>query len=254
MVASTILYKYKIYCNTEAEYVYGYNTTPPATCYHNNTHTVNLNSIQEMEKIDPGSVSIKEDKIDIDRTIKIFTICVEDAAFGETTLVTYTFPVIVSMYSFKFITDSSNKGDEFSLHANENTTFGLILDDLEIGATSFHSPPALILYCLIGFHITITDGTNTDELGMVIAIDKNTNIITTENATTHAFSATNTLVQMTIKVLDKLKIGGAGVYDFCGDVIGGTVVPMGTVAKFRYKNNSTSGDPKSLYLYLTTLC
>lgn len=250
----TTVYQYKIYCNTESTYVEGWGQTPPTQCYNNTGHTVNSGSVQIINAVASNTVSITEDKIAISRTAKIFDGTVGHVAFGTTASYTFTFPVLLSFYSFQFITDASNTGDDFSIVVNEDTTLGLITADQIIGDTIIHAPAALMLYGLIGYHIKLTDGTNTNDLGMITDIDKVNNTVTTLNATTFAFSATNTLCKMTIKVLDNIRIGGAGIHKFCEDIIGGTVVPKGTVVKLYYTNNATSGADKSLTLYMTTLC
>jgi hypothetical protein len=39
------IYKWKLYCITEASFVYGYSNLAPTTCYNNPAHTINPNSI-----------------------------------------------------------------------------------------------------------------------------------------------------------------------------------------------------------------
>jgi hypothetical protein len=251
---TTTIYNYKIYCNVEMIYISGWGTIPPTTCYNNNTHSVNVDSIQIINSIGSDTVTIKEDKIEISRSAKIFDIAIENVAFGETKIVNYVFPIEVSFYSFQFMPNANNTGDEFSIYANPDTVMGLITTDAIIGDTVIHVPISIMSYALIGFHLKLDDGTNVDDLGMLTIFDKINNTVTMELPTTHAFSATNTLVKMTIKIMDKAKIGGALLHKFCDDIIGGSVVPAGTIVNFIYTNNSTSGDPKSLYFFMTTLC
>lgn len=247
------VFKYKIYCTTEAAYVTGWGLVAPTLCYNNTSHSVNSSSVQLLETISSNQVSIKEDKIDIGRTVKIFDGTI-DAAPSTTGTDTFIFPTTVSFYSFQFVTDSTNKGDDFSIYANEDTVLGLITADAAIGATVINAPMALILYGFVGYHLKLSDGTNTDDLGMITAIDKVNNTVTVHIPTVHAFLSTNTLVKMTVKVLDSIRIGGAGLHKFCEDIIGGTTVPKGTVVNLYYTNNATTGDNKTLTLYMTTLC
>lgn len=247
------VYEYKIYCETEAAYVTGLSKTEPTVCFNNNTHTVNTASVQIIDTISSNLVSIKEDKLDVGRNTWVESIDISNVDANQTVSVSFTFPIAVSMYSFTFITDSTNKGDYLSIYANEDTTLGLIGADLNIGVTSMTGPAGLILYGVVGFHITVTDGTNTDYLGIIKSIDKVTNIVTFEHATTHSFSSANTLVKMTVRVLDDLRICGSGIYRFFDDVIGGAAIPAGTVAKFSYTNNSGSENDKFLSIYMTCL-
>jgi hypothetical protein len=249
----TAVNQYKIYCETEAQYVTGWSTSSPTVCYNNNTHTVNANSVQLLDTVNTAIVSIKEDKLDIGRNTMVASASMLDVAPNSTVVTYYTFPISVSMYSFSFVTDSTNKGDELSIYANEDTTLGLIGANVNIGVTSLTAPIAFSLYGSDGFYATITDGVNTDYLGMVLTMNKNTNVITFSNATTHAFSSANTLFKMTVRVFDSVRIGGPGVYKFFDDVIGGAAIPAGTAVKLSYKNNASTGDNKELTVYLSCL-
>ena len=250
----TTVYRYKIYCNTEATYVQGLLETEPTVCFNNSGHSINVNSIQIIETISQNLVSVKEDKVNIQRNTWVDDIPILDVAPGETKIVSYTFPFIVSLYSFMFVPDSTNKGDNVSIIANENTTMGLIGADITAGATTLLAPIGLLTYGMVGLWLIITDGTNTDDLGMILAIDKVTGIVTFQTAAVHNFSSTNTLVKMTVKVMNAIRIGGPGVYRFFDDVIGGAPIPTGTVVKFKYTNNSPVETPnKELVIYLSCL-
>lgn len=250
------VYKYKIYCTTEEKYVEGWGTTAPTVCYNNNTHTVNSNSVQTIDTIASDAVSIKEDKVQVARNVKIEFIEFKNVESNSTQTVEYKFDIVTSMYSFQFMADDTNKGDELTI-AGVDTTMGLIAASLSPGATTLYAPPALLAYGTQGFYLKLTDGTNTDELGYILSIDKIAGTVTFQNATTHSFSSSNTLVKMTYYIMKSVKIGPPATYMFCDDVVGGTAVPLNTVVKFIYKNNSMPGDltdePKSLIVYLTLL-
>jgi hypothetical protein len=252
-MTTSIVYKYKIYCTTEAAFVEGWSTTAPTTCYNNNTHTVNSNSVQLLETVSQSTVSIKEDKVDIGRNVYVKSIEFPSVAAEATETVDYTFPLTTSMYSFKFLFNERNVGDRISIYANPDTTLGLITSNVSAGATVIGAPAALMLYGWPGFHINLTDGTNNDPLGIILSMDRVNNTVTVQTPTEHAFSSTNTLVKMTIRVCDEMLISGPGYLPFGEDVIGGSGLPPGTKARFIYTNNSISGDPKTSCVYLTLL-
>jgi len=56
----TTIYKYRIFCNAEAQWVEGYGITRPTVCYHNNTHDVVPNSAQELYSVSETTVKIDE--------------------------------------------------------------------------------------------------------------------------------------------------------------------------------------------------
>ncbi len=244
---------YKIYCNDENKYVSGWSVAPPSACYNNNAHDININSVQLIQTISTDTVKIKEDSILIPRNVWIkhieFT-----GIYPQTSQDQYfTFKIPISMYSFTFVTDNTNKGDEFTIAVNPDTPLGLITENLNAGVTTLHAPPGLLLYGWNGFELKITDGTNTDDLGMILSIDKDTGIVEFENKTEHNFSSNNSVVKMTYYTMKNFKFGAPGVQRYGDDIIGGASPPIGTVVKFTYNNNSASGDPKNFIMSLTLL-
>jgi hypothetical protein len=244
---------YKIYCNTEAVYISGWGLKPPSTCYNNNTHDVNVNSVQLLSTVTSNEVTIKEDKIQISRNTKIIQIPIIDVLPGESATVDYLFPINMSMYVFDYTANEDSVGDLISIHANPDTVLGLIGADMLVGDNTFIGPPALIAYAVVGFYLTISDGTNSDNVGIITNIDPNTSIVTVEHSVTNAYLSVNTLVRMTIRILDELIIERVGVRTYGGEIIGGAAIPKGTVARFIYKNNSITSPSASIFLQLICL-
>jgi hypothetical protein len=214
---------------------------------------VNSNSVQLLETVSQSIVSVKEDKVDIGRNVYVKSIEITNVAAGDTGTVDWIFPLVTSMYSFKFLFNNDNIGDTISIYANPDTTLGLITSNVNVGDTVIGAPAGLMLYGWPGFHLNITDGVNNDHLGIIKSMDRINNTVTVELPAEHSFSSTNTLVKMTIRVCDEMLISGTGYLPFGEDVIGGSGLPAGTKARFIYKNNSVSGDPKTLCVYLTLL-
>jgi hypothetical protein len=251
------VYKYKIYCVTENKYVEGFSTGVPTTCYNNNTHSINPNSYQLLDTISTEQYTVKEDKVPVARNVVIECIQFVDVKSASSQSVDFKFDIVTSMYSFKFMADDTNKGDEITISVNPDTTLGLITSSITAGATTIGAPPGLLAYGWPGFNLKLTDGVNTDDIGRILAIDKINSTVTFSIPTVHSFSSTDTLVKMTYYTMRDLKIGPSAVYAFCEDIIGGSAPPSGTVVRFTYKNNSQPGDlldqPKSLNIYLTLL-
>ena len=254
---SVTVYQYRIYCNTENTFVTGWGTTPPTTCYNNNEHAVNELSIQVIQTVSSDQVTIKEDKIEIARNLAIKQIEFKDVPTNSSQHVEFTFELLYSMYSFKFMADDTNKGDEITIAVNPDTTMGLITQDVKIGDTVIYAPAALILFGYPGFYIKLSDGVNTDDIGFIKNIDKVNGTITVSEPAQHNFSLTNTFAKMTYFTMRDIKIGSAGMYTFGEDVVGGSAVPLNTVVRFTYKNNARlfdlTDEPKSLILYLVLL-
>lgn len=256
-IATAAVYNYKIYCITEEEYVSGWGKVEPTACYNNPAHSVNPYSVQLIEVVNNTEVVIKEDNVQISRNFKVITIEFSNVMPNTSQSQYYTFDIVTSMYSFKFATDDTNKGDTLSISANNDTPLGLITANVTAGDTTIHAPAALFVYGKVGYYVMITDGTNTDQLGYIKSIDPVAGTIVVKTAATHNFSSTNTLLKMTLYTLKDLKIGPPQMYNFANDIIGGTAVPVNTTVKFTYTNNASEevleDIPKSLVIYLDIL-
>lgn len=245
--------KYEIYCTTEDTYVIGWGETPPTKCYNNALHDVNPNSVQLLDTIASNVVTIKEDQVTVTGNKWIQSINITGVAPQETKSTVYTFPITMSLYSFMFVADSANDGDYISIIGNENTNVGLITGDLSTGATTIGLSALAISKIVPGFYISLTNGVNTDDLGLVLSIDKVNNTVTVQTAATHSFTASNTYAIISVKVLNNLLINGAGFYRFFDDVIGGTAVQAGGKVTIKYTNNDPliGGTTKKIAVYLT---
>lgn len=111
--------------------------------------------------------------------------------------------------------------------------------------------PTVIEHSEIGFHLKITDGVNSDDLGAIIYKDSNT--VYTEFAPTNTYSAASpTYVMMTVYVLKDHQAGHPTNHTVGDSKIGGTHVPANTIVYVTYKNNhnatqTLSGSVDHLY-------
>ncbi len=250
---------YQIYCVTESAMIEGlsFTSSPPTVCYNNNAHQVNLSSVSLLGVASDKVVTIKEDKVAIARNVKIEAINFVNVESNSSQTVDYKFNIITSMYSFKFMTDDTNKGDFITIVSNPNTPLGLITQNVAGGATTFYAPPALLLYGQQGFNVVLSDGTNTDDIGYIKTINKTTGAVTFSTPTTLSVLASNGLGYMIYYIMQNVPIGTPATYAFGEDVVGGSAVPVGTIVRFIYQNNSQPGDltdePKSMTVYMTIL-
>ena len=104
----------------------------------------------------------------------------------------------------------------------------------------------------LGFEITLTDGTNTDDLGEVVDINTGNNTITVETATTNSFlAATPTYVQFTVVFVD-MEIGATGYMNVAAHKIGSAPLPKNTPLVCKYTNKSPT-DTKRFVAYIEAL-
>jgi hypothetical protein len=247
--------EYKIYCTTENQYVSGWGTAPPTVCYNNNAHTVNANSVQVIQVISSDQVTVKQSTVITNKNTRLETVKFTDVAVDATQTQTYTFLYPSNLYSFTFAVDDTNKGDEITIVFNENETMGLITQNAGIGDTVINAPAALLLYGNVGYNLTLTDGVNTDDLGLILAIDTNADTVTVQNATTHAFLASNTSAKMSYFVMKNMTLSNAGVYKWFDEIISAAAPAVDSVITFRYKNNgifrAIDDTPANFVIYMS---
>jgi hypothetical protein len=102
--------------------------------------------------------------------------------------------------------------------------------------------PTVIQYVSTGYYIKLFDGTNTNDVGRVISVDKVKNCIYVENNTTYNFNIGSVILQ-TIYLIKDAIIGNPNNYLIGGKKIGGTYIPEDTIIKIYYSNLSST-DPK----------
>jgi ribosomal protein L24 len=139
-----------------------------------------------------------------------------------------------------------------TVSVNKDTNLGLITENAVIGDTTIKVSTASIRGFYKGFYAAVTDGTNRDELGRILAIDTNTNTVTVENAFTHNYDSSNSTVLETYYVMRDLPIYGLDVSELGQSVLNTTPAPPGTVVTFEFNNNNADSNstPKSVRVYL----
>lgn len=245
-----IIYKYRIYCITEGQNVYEWNTVEPTTCPNNTAHTINPNSISIVDQRAPNITTIAQETVPTGGWFKTETMIINAATGpGVVTTLTRSWPFNISLLNLYFQTTDAHTGDALTIDWASDVTIGVLTGNLSAGATTATVSISVIQNISIGFNVSFTDGTNQDNCGRVIAIDTINNSITFETATVHSFSAaTPTYVQVTVSPLDNLIFGPPTVYNVAQHVIGGSHVPANQVATAYYTNNSN--EAKQLYVNL----
>jgi hypothetical protein len=247
--------KYRVFCNDEQKFIEGWSEDEPVLCFNNNSHKINLNSIQVVETISDSQVKIIEDNISVSRNIKVETLSVVDVPADSSTSSTYVFKSTASMYSVRFHTDVSNSGDEVSLTVNPNSTIGVITSPITAGDTVINPPITMFSFKGLGFSAKVTDGVNTNNLGRILSMDHLNETIEVENAAIDDFAA-GSVFQISYHIMENVLLGAPGAYTFGDDMIGGVPVPRDTNLLLTYKNNDSAGSgnpPKMIVMYLSVL-
>lgn len=233
---------WRIYCETESDWTYGYlheDTGNPTSCFTDPGHTINSNSCQELDTVSDTQVIIKEESTPTGGHFKAkgykMTCPVGSSNYD------YSYPHPISALSITLPTTSDHTDDQIEVQVGPDTTIGTITADVSASDTVITVSQSVIDNIDKGFYVTLDDGTNTDDLGLVTSIDYNLLTITVQTAATKAFaSATPTYVKITVKVIDDFTIGPAQRYELGKDKIGGSYVPTNTIVRVKYTNNGSS--------------
>lgn len=94
-----------------------------------------------------------------------------------------------------------------------------------------------------GYYITLDDGTNSDDMGIVIDVDKVNDKLYLEKNGAHSFSpATPTYIKQTVKHIHDFEVGEAWEHVIGESKIGGTYLPPDTFVTVKYMNKSSDKD------------
>jgi len=152
-----------------------------------------------------------------------------------------SFPYGVNILSAEAYCSPENDGDHFEFQIAPDTIVGNITVDVSASDTIFIVSDSVIENVYVGVHVKLDDGTNIDDCGEIIAIDKNNNQITVETAAVNSFTAaTPTNVKMTIFQAKNIHLKNGHRIILGESKIGASYVPANTVMRFRYYNSEAA--------------
>lgn len=159
----------------------------------------------------------------------------------------FSFPIPVSVFAAQVLGDSAWDGDEIEFCIAPDTSLGLIsadvsVDDdvIDVGATAWGA-------LKVGYYLKLDDGTNVDELGMVIE-KQSDNKVKVETKAVHSFTAASTQAKMTVKMIPHGHLPSCSRLVIGDSKIGGTYIAANTTMRIRY--NNANGAVKNFEFWL----
>lgn len=255
-MSTTTITKYRIYCNTEANWIEGWGVTSPTVCYNNNTHNVNESSSQILESISTNQVIVQEENIPTNGNIKLdcHTFDIPVGASGSITNYESTYPHPINMISLTFCPSQDNIGDTIIADVGHHTTIGYLTENISSGITGgitgFSVSQTVIDYLNLGYLVTLNNGITSCEMGRCVMIDSTNNRISTEFATNTNFSVSSpTYVQQTVEMVKNLHFPYSTIpIDIGDDKIGSSYVPTNVIGRIRYTNNNGLAKKFTFYM------
>ena len=140
---------------------------------------------------------------------------------------------------------AENIGDTFSFVSARNTPVGALTADVSSGVILNVSDTVLV-NINVGFEVTLQTGTTEQNLGECITIDSVAKTITVQNAVTSLFPA-GSVVMITIKRIENLKITSDRLITFGGHNSNSTLAPAGLKGTVLYKNSTNVAKQFSVF-------
>lgn len=148
-----------------------------------------------------------------------------------------SFPHPVSLMAAEWNNDSGFATDEVELQVAPDTTTGAITQAVAVNDTVINVASTVTANAQIGYFVKLDDGTNSDDLGCITAIDATAGTITVSTAAANAFAvATPSLIKQTIKMVPAMELDGYGRVVLGEAKIGGSYLPANTTLRARYNN------------------
>lgn len=238
---TTIVNKYRLYCETESAYRYVWGEIEPTVCPSGTEHTIQQESVVIVDNIaeDHIEASIQEEEVPTGGHYQAKNVLMTISG-GVEEHYSVSWPHPISLLSATYITQSGATGDEICACVGKDTIIGVVTATLSGSETEIPVSTSVVENVKIGYVVKLYDGVNEDMLGRVLAV-KNSSIVV-EIPVENSFSnSPTTYVRQTICLLDH----GSPIIENQTTVLGSTkigasYIPSGVNLTFHYKNNGST--------------
>lgn len=246
------VYKYKVWCEDDEKYEYLWAESTPNKCPANPAHTITTSATTIVDQIKTNTVRIQENVVATGENYQIDQYEIV-AAPNTITSCLYTNPDYgINAFNVVLSTQEENRGDTLDIVISPNTIVGIAMAAILTGDTVFTVSTTVLDYAMVGYRLSIADGTNTDICGVIRSMDRLTSQITVSIAATHNFSPLSpTYIKIGIAYTRfPLKFGPAATMAFGTSKIGGSYIAAGTEIRLNYTNNSST--EKTMLIFAET--
>ena len=227
--------RYRLFCKTENAYQYAWTDCLPTACPNNNSHTIDNSTVSIVDSISSAAVEVvQQTGTGGNYTCQSFCF---DVPANSTVTQQYSWPYPVSISTMHFTSDTTQVGDYILGQIAPHTVVGSLTADLSTTGTVLSVSPSVAQTAVTGTLATVTDGTNTVNLGNFYNIDAINNTVSIQNPPQIPFTAASpTLVMMTFQNIS-LEIGQPELYSFGSQQLKGASMPANTVMQISYTNS-----------------
>lgn len=241
--------QYKVYCNDECTYHTAWYPAMPMTCPVSYRHSIDpAKTIKITSRpVDVTLVRIQEENTLTNGNFRYesFTFACPSNCVTSNNIV---FPYAINILSTQTTTTSDNTDDILDvIVVPKNPILGITISNISPGESNIFVSNTVLNYMNHGFQCII----GTDNMGEVHAVNIDSNMITTQYASSNTYT-TPTYVKTNIPIVKNLKFKAPTTYNVGGGKIGASYLPAGTTMKALYTNNSSNNKEFTVnieYLY-----
>jgi hypothetical protein len=247
-MSEEIVKRYRVMCIAENKMVTVYSTEAPTLCPNDHPNR-EIDHARTME-----TETLKKNQVEIfDPTAGNFQytdlpINVPSGAPGNITTHDFSWPMWLNIWKTEFVPGSEHDGDEIDVIFDPDRIVGVLTADAQIGSTELTVSSTLFDYpnLTCGLDVTITDGTNTEDVGRITGIDRVNFKLIVENGLSQTF-LTGTVIQFNLHMVKNAIISRINVpYTLGLKGIQNKGLPPGIVMRYIYKNKN--GQAKNCYV------
>lgn len=229
--------KYRIYCETEQEYQYTWDETLPTTCPTNAEHSIDSSTITIIDTVDTAAVNINQEFVPTGGFYRAESKKVTVSGLS-TEIFDYVWPYQLSVLTITLYSGVENEGDILNGYMAPDTVVGVLTENADTNDTVLHVNSTVIQYINIGFRVSVNNGSFID-LGECVAINKENNTITLENAISSNYTS-GLPIAITVNFVKDFILRDNTIYELARKTIGGSSVAPGKVVRVKYTNNTVA--------------
>lgn len=241
---SGVVNQWRVYCQTESEFITGWLADPQVctSCFNNNTHIINASSASIMQTISPNTTIIStqvpgQTNGNYRREGRVMNI---NPGPGVITTQTTTFPYTIGMLAFIIEIGTQNVGDQIDaiIMPRGQAPLGILTTNLSVGQTVIPIPVSTLAYLQLGYQLTLQSNTTgfLEEEDEILLIDKIGGTVTLKTGITTAFNQ-GSYISFLMKRLKNIYLNASGNIQM-GDFLRASSFPTTMQAQLRYTNNS----------------
>jgi hypothetical protein len=238
-MATKIIY-WRIYCETEGIWTYGYlddTQGTPTTCFTNTSHTVNPNSYQDMTTT---SLTVPEVKLAEELVKTGGNYRAESFKFtcpaNQVTVYTVSWKFQLSVISSSYVGKSAWEGCKVDAIVGPDTVVGTITDDVASGVSVIPVSLTVIQNAQVGYEFFI----GSDLIGEIISINSNALTVTLSDNTITTYTS-GAYAKLQTRAIKNYEIcGGPLLYTFGVNVLGGSPLAPNTDVNVVFNNVTNS--------------